>query len=76
MELKKLHMGTIVFGWDSMDEVNHLLAQTFGESTPSSELVHLYVSVILTGSPRKPKTERFNGGTCASRSKGHVFACP
>jgi len=35
MELKKLHMGTIVFGWEAMDEVNHLLAQTFGESDSS-----------------------------------------
>ena len=30
MELKKLHMGTAVFGFDSMDEVAHLLASTFG----------------------------------------------
>lgn len=37
MELKKLHMGTLVFGWDSMDEVSHLLAQTFGETTLTSE---------------------------------------
>ena len=29
MEMKKLHMGTVAFGWDSMDEVGHLLAQTF-----------------------------------------------
>jgi phospholipid-translocating ATPase len=29
MELKKLHMGTVVFTWDSMDEVSHLLAQVF-----------------------------------------------
>ncbi|EJT48956.1 phospholipid-transporting ATPase [Trichosporon asahii var. asahii CBS 2479] len=31
MELKKLHMGTVVFAWDSMDEVAHLLSQAFGE---------------------------------------------
>ncbi|WVQ85164.1 hypothetical protein IAT38_007329 [Cryptococcus sp. DSM 104549] len=31
MELKKLHMGTLVFGWDSMDEVAHLLVQALGE---------------------------------------------
>lgn len=31
MELKKLHMGTVVFAWDSMDEVSHLLSQAFGE---------------------------------------------
>ncbi len=33
MELKKLHMGTLVFGWDSMDEVAHLLALTLSEGT-------------------------------------------
>jgi len=38
MELKKLHMGTIVFGWEAMDEVNHLLAQTFGDVTPNGKL--------------------------------------
>lgn len=32
MELKKLHMGTIVFGYDAMDEVAHMLAISFGES--------------------------------------------
>ena len=37
MELKKLHMGTIVFGWDAMDEVDHLLAQTFGEPSPTCQ---------------------------------------
>jgi phospholipid-translocating ATPase len=26
MELKKLHMGTVAYGWDSMDEVAHLLS--------------------------------------------------
>ena len=39
MELKKLHMGTLVFGWDSMDEVANLLVQTLGEdASPNSEL--------------------------------------
>lgn len=32
MELKKLHMGTLVFGWDSMDEVSHLLSQALDET--------------------------------------------
>lgn len=31
MELKKLHMGTVVFGFDAMDEVASLLASTFQE---------------------------------------------
>lgn len=33
MELKKLHMGTLVFGWDSMDEVSHLLSQALDETS-------------------------------------------
>nr|XP_018266345.1 phospholipid-translocating ATPase [Kwoniella dejecticola CBS 10117]OBR88503.1 phospholipid-translocating ATPase [Kwoniella dejecticola CBS 10117] len=36
MELKKLHMGTLVFGWDSMDEVAHLLAQALNEQDGAS----------------------------------------
>jgi len=31
MELKKLHMGTVAFGWDAMDEVAMLLAQSLGD---------------------------------------------
>jgi phospholipid-translocating ATPase len=37
MELKKLHMGTVVFGFDSMDEVAHLLASTPEEDDLMSE---------------------------------------
>ncbi|KAK4684635.1 phospholipid-translocating ATPase, partial [Tremellales sp. Uapishka_1] len=32
MEMKKLHMGTVAFGWDSMDEVAHLLASVLSEN--------------------------------------------
>ncbi|ORY30821.1 hypothetical protein BCR39DRAFT_466331 [Naematelia encephala] len=38
MEMKKLHMGTVVFGWESMDEVGHLLSQAFGDTEYSGEL--------------------------------------
>lgn len=31
MELKKLHMGTVVFGFDSMDEVASILVNAFSE---------------------------------------------
>ncbi|WWD06056.1 hypothetical protein V865_004141 [Kwoniella europaea PYCC6329] len=37
MELKKLHMGTLVFGWDSMDEVAHLVAQALNEQDGAIE---------------------------------------
>jgi len=30
MEMKKLHMGTMSYGADSMDEVAHQLAMAFG----------------------------------------------
>jgi hypothetical protein len=30
MEMKKLHMGTMSYGFDSMDEVAHQLAIAFG----------------------------------------------
>lgn len=36
MELKKLHMGTVVFTWESMDEVAHLLSNAFGEQPRES----------------------------------------
>ncbi|KAI0742965.1 protein transporter [Daedaleopsis nitida] len=32
MEMKKLHMGTVSYGYDSMDEVAHQLAMAFGSS--------------------------------------------
>ncbi|KAJ3530672.1 hypothetical protein NM688_g7676 [Phlebia brevispora] len=35
MELKKLHMGTVSYGSDSMDEVAHQLAMAFGASAES-----------------------------------------
>jgi phospholipid-translocating ATPase len=30
MEMKKLHMGTMSFGHDTMDEVSHQLSTAFG----------------------------------------------
>jgi phospholipid-translocating ATPase len=38
MELKKLHMGTIVFGWDSMDEVTNMLNQALADEGSNGEL--------------------------------------
>ena len=38
MELKKLHMGTMSYGFDSMDEVSHQLALAFGVNTDQREL--------------------------------------
>jgi hypothetical protein len=38
MELKKLHMGTMSYGFDSMDEVSHQLALAFGVNADQREL--------------------------------------
>jgi phospholipid-translocating ATPase len=32
MDMKKLHMGTMAYGFDSMDEVAHQLAVAYGQS--------------------------------------------
>lgn len=40
MELKKLHMGTISYGADSMDEVAHQLALAFGLSSEQGSYVY------------------------------------
>lgn len=37
MEMKKLHMGTMSYGPDSMDEVVHQLATAFGSTGEQSE---------------------------------------
>lgn len=38
MELKKLHLGTMSYGFDSMDEVSHQLALAFGVNADQREL--------------------------------------
>jgi phospholipid-translocating ATPase len=38
MEMKKLHMGTMSYGFDSMDEVAHQLAVAFGETAEQGKL--------------------------------------
>jgi magnesium-transporting ATPase (P-type) len=40
MELKKLHMGTIVFGWDSMDEVTHMLQLALADGDHAGEYLY------------------------------------
>lgn len=35
--MKKLHMGTMSYGFDSMDEVAHQLAMAFGATAEQSE---------------------------------------
>ncbi|KNZ60393.1 phospholipid-translocating ATPase [Puccinia sorghi] len=49
MELKKLHMGTMAYGLDSMDEVALQLATAFGENAPDP-ISTSYGSGLATGS--------------------------
>lgn len=46
MEMKKLHMGTVSYGFDSMDEVAHQLAMAFGTS---AEQAHMRRGSTTTG---------------------------
>ncbi|KAH9913487.1 protein transporter [Fomitopsis serialis] len=46
MEMRKLHMGTVSYGYDSMDEVVHQLAVAFGAS---SEQAHKRIGSTTTG---------------------------
>ena len=47
MDLKKLHMGTISYGHDSMDEVIHQLAVAFGASTDPSKFPYTKKTVMI-----------------------------
>ena len=40
MEMRKLHMGTVSYGYDSMDEVAHQLAMAFSASTEAGHGRH------------------------------------
>ena len=45
MEMKKLHMGTMSYGFDSMDEVAHQLALAFGHALEPGK--PLMISLVL-----------------------------
>ena len=48
MEMKKLHVGTMSYGSDSMDEVAHQLAVAFGFSGDHGESNFIYFGCILS----------------------------
>ncbi|WVR03261.1 hypothetical protein IAU60_000252 [Kwoniella sp. DSM 27419] len=64
MELKKLHMGTLVFGWDSMDEVAHLLAQSLDEQETAMEHRKSSMSAI-PGRSRRDMSSRVRDAVVA-----------
>jgi phospholipid-translocating ATPase len=49
MEMKKLHMGTMSFGFESMDEVSHQLAASFGTAADQSKRATLTTGAQLAG---------------------------
>ncbi|KAF8624052.1 hypothetical protein AX15_006069 [Amanita polypyramis BW_CC] len=55
MEMKKLHMGTMSFGHDSMDEVAHQLALAFGAS---GEYGHFRQGSLATGAQMATRGRR------------------
>lgn len=59
MELKKLHMGTMSYGADSMDEVAHQLALSFGLSSEQGDMFFFYLrlssSLTQVSKPQRVK---------------------
>ncbi len=47
MEMKKLHMGTVAYAHDSMDEVAHQLALAFGGSTDQGRQCSICQASVL-----------------------------
>ncbi|THH33355.1 hypothetical protein EUX98_g813 [Antrodiella citrinella] len=60
MEMKKLHMGTVSYGFDSMDEVAHQLALAFGASSDQAHgrKVSLQTGVQLATRGRRDMSSR------------------
>ena len=50
MEMKKLHMGTMSFGYDTMDEVTHQLSTAFGAEGMLDLLLITYAHSSLSDS--------------------------
>ncbi|KAF8519354.1 aminophospholipid-transporting P-type ATPase [Hysterangium stoloniferum] len=49
MEMKKLHMGTMSYGFDSMDEVAHQLAMAFGNADQSTNKIQTGIQLATRG---------------------------
>ncbi len=45
--MKKLHMGTVSYGFDSMDEVTHQLSMAFGATAETGKLKPVYELMIF-----------------------------
>lgn len=76
MELKKLHMGTLVFGWDSMDEVATLLASTLGDEDPKSQSLLDTAQLWLTDARSDDSSEELHADWNSAITSRHVLQGP
>ena len=78
MEMKKLHMGTMSYGSDSMDEVAHQLALALGISGDHGEQGNSFVSSVsypcCIRSASEASLAGNRGSVSYSRSKRHVLS--
>ncbi len=68
MEMKKLHMGTIAYGWDSMDEVSSQLMTAYGElqsPTTPRRSSSMAVGMGIAGRGRRDITTRVKDAVLA-----------
>ena len=62
MEMKKLHMGTMSYGSDSMDEVAHQLGVAFGFSSDHGESgFHLFSGIFYPRCTCRASTASLSG---------------
>lgn len=78
MEMKKLHMGTMSFGYDTMDEVAHQLSTAFGAESelilPNIPCVLVYL--ILCSNSCEARLVFYWRTVGYSGPPRHVCACP
>jgi len=76
--MKKLHMGTMSYGFDSMDEVAHQLDVAFGNTGDHGVSIFVCFSAFADSIGYSTSEARFafhGSTTCNARPKGYVLAC-
>lgn len=78
MEMKKLHMGTMSYGSDSMDEVAHQLAVSFGASGDHGAkecfILDLETNTGCSSTQTRLSLFIYRGTTSNARTEGYVLA--
>jgi hypothetical protein len=74
MEMKKLHMGTMSYGFDSMDEVTHQLAVAFGATAEQSKDLPVSLLPVNVSSQVLPDMDQWSL-ELSSRPEGEE-TCP